>query len=303
MAAPLVSIVVPVYNQASFLKERFQSIFDQTFTDYEVIILDDKSPDNSWEILQEYAHHEKVSHIIENEENSGSPFIQWQKGISLAKGEIIWIAEGDDYCDKTMLEKLVKAYKKYHCVMAFARSVAVDINGKPMYVCQRMFKKDIHAKGVRFIKRYMNVGNRVYNASSAIFSKQAALSVDKSYMNYKECGDWVFWIEIMLQGEVAVISNVLNYFRRNDNTSTSKASKVGTTDIEDFRVLSFLKQRGVYSPYRAFIKRKRMAKRLLYDYNRFVNESVRQEVIEYCDIPTPYYWLARLSHIFHMIKK
>ena len=103
---PLVSIIVPNYNHATYLRERLDSIFSQTFQDFEVILLDDSSSDLSQMVLEEYAKHPKVSHFIINEKNSGSPFKQWKKGINLSQGEYIWIAESDDYCKPDFLEKI-----------------------------------------------------------------------------------------------------------------------------------------------------------------------------------------------------
>ena len=86
---PLVSVIIPNYNHQEYLKQRIDSILNQSFQDFEIILLDDKSTDNSLDILKSYAKHEKVSHLIINEKNSGSPFKQWFKGINLAKGLLI----------------------------------------------------------------------------------------------------------------------------------------------------------------------------------------------------------------------
>src|ERR1700752_3159230 len=77
---PKVSVIIPNYNHATFLIERIDSILCQTFQDFELIILDDCSNDNSRSIIEKYHGHEKISHIIYNPTNSGSPFMQWQKG-------------------------------------------------------------------------------------------------------------------------------------------------------------------------------------------------------------------------------
>ena len=81
---PLVSIVVPNYNHGKYLKERLNSIFNQTYSNYEVILLDDFSTDSSKKILSEYSENPKVSQCVLNETNSGNIFIQWNKGIALA---------------------------------------------------------------------------------------------------------------------------------------------------------------------------------------------------------------------------
>ena len=101
---PLVSIIVPNFNHAAFLAQRLESIYNQTFSSFEVILLDDASTDNSIEILNLYKNHPKTAHFIINTINSGSPFKQWQKGVELAKGELIWIAESDDYAAINFLE-------------------------------------------------------------------------------------------------------------------------------------------------------------------------------------------------------
>ena len=74
---PLVSVIIPNYNHAPFLKERIDSVLNQSFDNFEVIILDDKSTDHSKEVIESYRNHEKVVHIEYNSQNSGSTFKQW----------------------------------------------------------------------------------------------------------------------------------------------------------------------------------------------------------------------------------
>lgn len=75
----MVSIIVPNYNHIEFLGERLNSIFNQTYQEFEVILLDDFSSDGSDKILQSYADHPKVSHLILNNENLGSLFKRWKR--------------------------------------------------------------------------------------------------------------------------------------------------------------------------------------------------------------------------------
>lgn len=303
MDCPFVSIIVPNYNHAEYLKARFDSIFSQTYTNYEVIVLDDHSIDASMDIISEYAKNPKVSHVVRNETNSGSPFLQWNRGIALAKGDIVWIAESDDYRDKDMLRRLVEAYVGNDCVLAFCRSTYVDSRGNEQSVAQRMFKKDAHWSGKTFVRRYLSVGNRIYNASSVVFSKAAARRVDTAYMDFHECGDWVFWIEIAIQGNVAVVSRPLNFFRRGDDTCTSKSTLNGNTDMEDFKVLTYMREKGLMSFFSWFVKCKRMAYHICYQKGRFANEEIRENVIASLSFPWPFYALARCSHLFHVFFK
>ena len=72
----------------------------------------DFSTDNSRKIISEYASNGKVSHCVYNEINTGNTFIQWNKGIELAKGDFIWIAELDDFCELNFLQELIQPLVK-----------------------------------------------------------------------------------------------------------------------------------------------------------------------------------------------
>ena len=97
---------------ARYLDARLTSILNQTFQDFELILLDDASTDNSLEILDKYKNNPHVSHLVVNEQNTGSPFKQWMKGILLAKGEWIWIAEADDSSKPNFLETCIEQIEK-----------------------------------------------------------------------------------------------------------------------------------------------------------------------------------------------
>src|SRR5690349_18391470 len=108
---PEVSVIVPAYNHEPYLKQRLDSVFSQRFDNFEVIILDDHSSDNSVDVIKQYSHQPKLKKIDVNTRNSGSPFIQWQKGFELAAGKYVWIAESDDWAEPDFLEKMVPLLK------------------------------------------------------------------------------------------------------------------------------------------------------------------------------------------------
>ena len=141
-----VSVIVPNYNHGRYLKQRVDSILDQSFQDFELILLDDASSDNSRDVLESYRSNVHVSHIVYNEKNGGTPFKQWDKGIELAKGEWIWIAESDDFADKFFLESLMEIAKDYPNV-GFAFSSTYFVNGEGVIIGQSR-KKSIENFGV-----------------------------------------------------------------------------------------------------------------------------------------------------------
>ena len=104
---PLVSIIIPNYNHAPFLRQRIDSVLNQSFQDFELIFLDDRSTDGSRDIIESYRNDPHVSHVVFNEVNTGSAFSQWKKGIGLATGEWIWIAESDDWAEPDFLSTML----------------------------------------------------------------------------------------------------------------------------------------------------------------------------------------------------
>jgi cellulose synthase/poly-beta-1,6-N-acetylglucosamine synthase-like glycosyltransferase len=91
---PKVSVIIPNYNHARYLRQRIESVVGQTYQDFEVILLDDCSTDESRSIIDEYARDPRVR-IEFNQKNSGNTFKQWNKGVKLARGEYVWVAESD----------------------------------------------------------------------------------------------------------------------------------------------------------------------------------------------------------------
>lgn len=224
MSRPLVSVIVPNYNHQPFLKQRLDSILNQSYQNFEVILLDDASTDGSQEILGQYKAYPKVTHLILNSQNSGSPFKQWQKGINLAKGEYIWIAESDDYCELTFLEKLI-GHIKPKTTLTYCASIIVDSHNNKMgrhkwgdALDETRWLQDFTNSGNLEIKNYLKFRNTITNASAVIFKRTAIDNVTMP-VHMKFCGDWFFWIEILKQGDIVYISEPLNYYRRHGNTT------------------------------------------------------------------------------------
>lgn len=104
---PMVSVVVPVYNVENVLRLCIDSILNQTFTDFELILVDDGSADKSGEICDEYAEKDKRVSVIHNK-NMGVSFTR-NTGIEIASGDYICFVDSDDYINQDYLKMLVEA--------------------------------------------------------------------------------------------------------------------------------------------------------------------------------------------------
>lgn len=233
----MVSVIIPNYNHAAFLPERLQSILAQTYQDFELIILDDCSTDNSRKIIEQYYQHPKVSHIHFNGVNSGGPFHQWKKGIELAKGEYVWIAESDDWCEPTLLETLVNALDANPaCSMAYVQTHTV--NGTNVILQTSLHNKlaDV-IDGKKYIKDYLAASCSIWNASMLVFRKRFYSGVSPQFSTFQMSGDWLFYIEMARQGDVFVSGKVLNYFRNHDKDVSGKMYESGKNYLEEIKIL------------------------------------------------------------------
>jgi glycosyltransferase involved in cell wall biosynthesis len=106
---PLVTCIIPVYNAEKYLDQGVRSLLAQTYDNVEIILVDDRSTDNSWEISQSYAAEHSNVLAIQSDKNSGGPLRGREKGIKEAHGEWITFMDCDDYVEPTYIENLVKA--------------------------------------------------------------------------------------------------------------------------------------------------------------------------------------------------
>ena len=241
---PIVSVIVPNYNHGKFLKERLDSILAQTFTDYEVILLDDRSTDGSDQLLLSYSGQPHISAVILNETNTGSPFVQWEKGIKTARGKYIWIAESDDSARKEFLQTTVALMEKHpDCSLCFSGSHFIDSEGNDVDGLYRYdhWKENGKAyiyNGYDFLKHRMLRNNSVYNASMVLFRKERCLSdISNAYRKMKYCGDWYFWIEQIRKGNVIEVQKKLNYFRKHGSNTTEE----GFDDCRSIKEITIVK--------------------------------------------------------------
>jgi len=244
---PLVSVIVPIYNHEKFIEKRIESILNQTFKDCEIIILDDCSTDNSYSIIEKYHSHPSIT-IIRNEINSACVSRQWQKGVLLAKGKYIWIAEGDDFSDSKFIETLLPAFNKKEVNIAYCASHTIDQNENitPEFYLnighydklnfpKRRWLQNYTASGTDEIENALSIRNSIPNASAVIMRTDAIKKVDFDLASSFRCtGDWFVYISILKQGEIHYISEHLNYHRIHEDSVISKNKKNIQDIIPDY---------------------------------------------------------------------
>jgi len=242
---PTVSIIIPNYNHAAFLRERIDSVLQQTYQDFEVIILDDASTDGSRQILEALAHHPRVV-LCFNDENSGSTFKQWNKGVELARGKYVWIAESDDSADHRFLERLVPVLEEHsRVVLVKCRSRKVDeegrgISGAVEDPATRDWRESFTIHGREDCHLQLKHGSSIANASAVLFRRQTYVDVGGADESFRMCGDWLLWAKIMMRGDFAYRAESLNCYRFHAGSVRSTCLTNGIRDVEDLRVYRYM---------------------------------------------------------------
>ena len=238
---PAISVIVPNYNHAPYLKQRIESIFDQTYQNFELILLDDCSTDGSRDIMEQYRSNPHVSHIVFNDVNSGSAFRQWDKGIALAKGNWIWIAESDDYAEPTFLERLIsEASNATDCSLAFCSTWWVDENGNRMWNNSKGNGVHTHSSH-DFIRHRLATNCPIANVSECVFRRDKFRpSESHRYEHMRLCGDWFFYLLLAEQGSVVELEEPLSYYRQHSTNISGSAEQQGLTFLEGIDVLDYM---------------------------------------------------------------
>jgi glycosyltransferase involved in cell wall biosynthesis len=232
---PKVTVIVPNYNHSAYLEKRLSSIFSQTYRNFDVVLLDDCSTDNSRAILEKYRQkYPSITRLELNEKNSGNVFFQWKKGMALADAGLLWIAESDDYCDPDFLEKLVPYFEDESILLAYAHSIFVDEDGSRHNFTFEKYLADVSQEKWNHsyvetahneVKTALGLRNSIPNVSSVVFRKPDAampLLNDPAWLGMKICGDWVFYLHLLRGGRLAYNRETNNYFRIHEASSSKK---------------------------------------------------------------------------------
>ena len=233
---PRVSVVVPNYNYAHYLESRLASIVGQSWPVAEIIVLDDASSDDSLAVLQTLRGGlDPEPRIVANADNSGSVFRQWRKGVELATGDYVWIAEADDLAQPAFLETLLAAiHGRADVVMAYSESEAIDLDGRTAMPDYRAYTGELStekwnaaytATGSDEVAQALAVKNTIPNVSAVLFRREPLQAVLREHEDeicgYRIAGDWVAYLRLLARGGIHYQPASLNRHRRHQNSVTS----------------------------------------------------------------------------------
>lgn len=247
-SAKKISVIVPNYNYARYLKWRILSIAQQTYPIYELIILDDASRDGSKTVIKKMAAEAKRINpemrikMVWNKENSGKAIAQWIKGVQMASGDYVWIAEADDISRKDFLEGVMRGFSEDDdVVISYSESAIINKYGillMPNFRRSRDKEGTSHYKtsyirpGQDEITQIMAIRCTIPNVSAVVFKNTASFRKNlKEALKYEQVGDWFLYAKVLENGKIFYNRRSLNFFRIHKGSAT-KRGEIHIKEIE-----------------------------------------------------------------------
>lgn len=209
----MISIVTASYNYEQYISETIQSVLNQTYSDWEMIIVDDCSSDNSVEVIKSF--NDKRIKLFVNEKNLGLKGTV-KRGIKEAKGDWVVFLESDDKIMPDYLEKKIQIAKKYHDVNLIFNDCEFFGDEKKVTDFNNALKKTRRVNSERkypakmFWKFYQS--NKIFTFSTVMAKREELLKLDfNPKLDYLL--DWHLWIQMADYGKFYYINEKLTYWR------------------------------------------------------------------------------------------
>lgn len=196
-SAPLVSIVIPLYNAENYIEETLLSIVNQTYSNYEAIVVDNASTDSSLDIVNKIAENLNNMTVICCSSNSGGPAKPRNLGIDAANGKYVAFLDSDDVWHPDKLEKQVDLMNKSTWDFVGSRMTSVDDTGNVITSKLSLLDNFFCAKVKHCTLANLMMRNNVIT-SSVLVRKSAIKHVRFNEADVFKCvEDYLFWLEIL----------------------------------------------------------------------------------------------------------
>lgn len=250
---PKISLVIPVYNVEKFIKKALDSVLDQTFKDYEVIMVNDGSTDNSLNILKDYANKYENFHLVD-QNNCGQGKAR-NNAIKVAKGEYIAFLDSDDFLAPDFFEVLYKnATKNDADISCCNYYLYYDKSCKKVYM-PFTAKTGIYSNQVALKKLILDttfhffLWNKLFKRS--LFTENNVTFYDMYFEDVATCPKLFYYAN-----KVAFENKPLYYYRRHSGSTLSLIDAPKTNDfIKSLGIIrNFLEEKNIYNKYKVVFK-------------------------------------------------
>lgn len=262
-----VSIIIPAYNRRNLISGTLKSVYQQSYKNYEVIVVDDGSTDNTHEVLEEYT---KRDNFIYHYQNNQGRSVARNTGLAKASGEFIMFLDSDDYLEPDAIETLVNLSEEYPLVNIFAASyrlIEEDILGNKREIYKREFEyinENILLQQVKMM--ILNIGNNIIRKQ--LIGKYRGFEPGLDYAE-----DWKLLVNICSEEKAVVIKKViLNVLRHENNSSFFQIQNAIIKIAEQFLIQIQSKEFLSNSSVKHHQIKAELNKRIAMAYNRKGNK-------------------------------
>lgn len=236
--APKVSVLLPTYNYARFLDDAIQSVLAQTFYDYELLIVDNASTDNTDEVVQKYLNDSRIKYF-KNKENLGVVG-NWNKCLDHSSGELIKFLCADDKFRPELLEKYVKLMDEYSNLSMVACNKRVFGDGIDYEVTILL----THMQKGRDLNLHMIYGHQgVGEPTSVMFRRREFEKIGFFTNRFTQYVDFDYWLKLLTLGDCYLIPEILVDIRFHPGTISSQVKyKKFVRIFEDYQITKDVQQ-------------------------------------------------------------
>lgn len=227
MDAVDVSIIIPVYNAAKYLAQCLDSVIDQTIKSKEIIVINDGSTDNSYEILKAYKK-KFPKLIVINHKNSGASESR-NAGLKMAKGEYVGFVDSDDFIKLTMFEKMYKVAVRDNSNIVICNYILYNSNGHQQTV--KEFDKDGCLDKLEALRKFLLNEIKAYSCNK-LFKRELFTQSNILFPDFKVCEDTpVVFLLIAHARKISIVEEPFYYYRQRRTSLTSTFSMKAIKDM------------------------------------------------------------------------
>ncbi|MGO4604099.1 glycosyltransferase family 2 protein [Terrabacter sp. 2YAF2] len=233
-ATPTVSVVVPTYNSAAFVRATMSSILNQTFSDFELIVSDHSSTDGTWEILQPYAADPRVTLL--RLARTGKPEDNWDNATHAASGAYLKLVCGDDVIAPTCLERQVEAMRANPgTVMVASRRDVVTASGDVLLSSWGLPNLVGPVDGARAIRQAVRSGTNPFGEPACVLLDRQSLAIAGGWDgSFSYVLDQHTYARVLAQGHFFGIGDSLATFRLSASQWSHALARSQYRQVVDF---------------------------------------------------------------------
>lgn len=239
---PLVSIITPLYNSEKYIAETIESVLDQTYSNWEMIIVDDCSRDNGIKIVEEYQKKDKRIQLYKNEINKGVSYTR-NRAIDLSKGKYIAFLDSDDLWKKEKLKKQIKFMEENDVILSYTAYEKINEDGSnrgKIMVPDKLDYKEL-------------LKNCLIGFLTAVYRKK---ELEKFKFVNSKAEDYIFWLGILKKIDYAYgVNEILGSYRVLTNSRSSNKIDIVKFHWKIYRNVEKLNIMKAIYYYLIYIKR------------------------------------------------